>query len=379
MRVLYLMDDMGGGTGNHVFSLVPRIEGVEPVFATTGRRVRTRLNVDDSTVYKVPPKGRFDPPVVHQARMLADLRRFALSARVDLIHSYFFWSIFFGRILKRMLGVPLVENREDLGFQWGTLEYALLRMGSGAPDRVICVAEAVRRQAARREGLPPARTTTVWNGIDPEELDADGGEGDLRAELGVPADAPVVGIVANFRRVKRVDRLIRAAPRLLDRLPDLRVLISGRGVEEERLRALVREMGLEERVLFAGFRRRLAPVYRAADITVLTSETEGCSIAVLESFHFGRPVVATDVGGNGELVRNGENGFLVPEWNEAAFADRVVRLLTDRALLERMGRAGRELVRERHGIDGVAREYGRIYEEVAAEGARHRKDPSVEK
>ncbi|RPJ45399.1 MAG: glycosyltransferase family 1 protein [Candidatus Latescibacterota bacterium] len=359
MRVLYLMDVIGGGTGNHVLALVSRMEDVEPIFATTARTVHSRLAKRQQEFYLVPPKKRFEQPVVHQARILFDLHRHARGRNVEVIHSYFFWSIFFGRILKRWIGARLlVENREDLGFQWGPFERTLLRAGSRAPDRVICVAEAVREKAVRSEKIARAKTVVVPNGFDPDEFT---GGGDLRAELGIPPDAPVVGAVANFRTVKRLDRLIRASAALAAKVPNVRVVLVGRGTEEGVLRSLAAELGLEATVLFAGYRTEMATVYRTFDATVLTSESEGCSITILESFYARLPVVVTDVGGNRELVKEGETGFLVPEWDEAIFVDRVARLLADKELRARMGAKARALVLERHSFGAVAEAYRRIY------------------
>lgn len=361
MRVLYLMDVMGGGTGNHVHSLVARIRGVEPVFASIGQRVSTRLDLAEREVYRVPAKRWYDLPIIHQIHMLAALYRFAKKERVDAIHAYFFWSIIFGRTLKKLLRIPLlVENREDLAFQWGWFEYALLRMGARVPDRVICVADVVRRKAVRDEGIPPERAEVILNGIDIEELEGES-RADLRSDLGIPEGASVIGVVANLRRVKRIDRLIRAAPHIAERVPGVRIVLAGRGVEQDNLESLVRELGLDSTVLFAGFRTDIVSVYNAFNLSVLMSESEGCSITILESFFFRRPVVATDVGGNGELIEDGVNGFLVSEWDEDLFVDRVVSLLEDRALREKMGDEGRRRVMERHMLVSVGREYGRVY------------------
>ncbi|MFH1277089.1 MAG: glycosyltransferase family 4 protein [Candidatus Eisenbacteria bacterium] len=360
MRVLYLMDDVGGGTGNHILALLPLLKGVEPVFATTGRTVRSRLASAGPEIFRVPPKRWYEFPVLHQIRMYSDLVRFARDRNVDVIHTYFFWSIFFGRLLKRRLGVRLlVENREDLGFQWGRFEYGLLRFRAGEPDRVVCVADEVRRRVLARERVAPEKLTVIHNGLAPAAAGKEGG--DLRAELGIPPGVPVIGAVANFRTVKRLDRLIRASRRIRERLPGARVVLAGRGTEEEGLRKLTTDLGLEGTVLFAGYRTDVDSTYRTFDVTVLTSESEGCSITILESFDAGVPVVVTDVGGNGELVADGENGFLVPEWNEPLFVDRVARILEDGDLRRRLGEAGRTRVRDRHAMGEVAERYLRVY------------------
>jgi glycosyltransferase involved in cell wall biosynthesis len=355
------MDDIGGGTGNHVLSLVSRMRDVEPVFATTGRHIRSRLaTATKQEFYFVAPRRPYEIPVVHQARMLSDLYRFARGREIDIIHSYFFWSILFGRFLKRMLGVRLlVENREDLGFQWGAFEYALLRAGRRVPDRVICVAEAVREKALRSEKLRSERAIVIRNGFEPHGSDA--APGDLRGELGIPKGVPVIGAVANLCRVKRLDRLVRATKKLRERIPGIRVVLVGRGAEEEALRRLAAETCPGDALLFAGYHPKIEAVYRTLDLSVLTSSSEGCSITILESLDAGLPVVATDVGGNRELVTDGENGYLVPDWDEEVFVERVARLLADKELRARMGEKGRALVRSKHALDSVAQAYRAVY------------------
>jgi len=354
------MDDVGGGTGNHVLSLVPRIAGIEPVFATIAPEVKSRLTAQHA-FHHVPPKRWFDFPGINQARILHDLYRFARPRNIEIIHTYFFWSILFGRALKRMLGARLlVENREDLGFQWGAFEYALLRMGKSAPDRVICVAEAIRRRVVEREGVSPERAMVIPNGLDACDREPPR-PGGLREELGIAAGAPVVGVVANLRPVKRLDRLITAAPRLAEAVPGVRIVIAGRGMEEEALRAQAARLGLGETVVFAGFRPDVEALYATFDLTVLTSESEGCSITILESHAAGLPVVVTNVGGNAELVADGASGYVIPEWDEERFVARTARLLGDESLRRSMGEKGRAAVLALHALQAVVDRYAAVY------------------
>jgi glycosyltransferase involved in cell wall biosynthesis len=168
--------------------------------------------------------------------------------------------------------------------------------------------------------------------------------------------------VANFNRaVKGVSYFVEAAPAILESVPRARFVILGRGKEEAVLRRRASELGVDAHVLFAGYRADIDRYYQAMDVSVLTSLSEGCSMTVLESMNHGLPVVVTNVGGNPELVTDGETGYLVPAGDPRAFAARVVELLRSPSLREQMGTAARRRVESRFRLEDVAGRYLRVY------------------
>jgi glycosyltransferase involved in cell wall biosynthesis len=277
----------------------------------------------------------------------------------------FFWPIIYGRLLKAAGAVrALVESREDQGFNWGRHEYALLRLTRRLPDRIICVSEAVRRVMLEREAVEPQRTTVVHNGIDLPTAGASK-RSETRRALGFGPDDFVVGMVANLNRaVKGVGYFVSAMPGILGAVPSARFLIVGGGPDEAALRTQAERLGVEDRVRFAGFQSEVASYYDAMDISVLTSLSEGLSITLLESMGRGLPVVVTRVGGNPEVVRDGETGFLVPARDVEAFTARVVALARDPSLRLRLGNAGRATITRSFSRADAAARYARVYEEV---------------
>jgi glycosyltransferase involved in cell wall biosynthesis len=300
------------------------------------------------------------------ATALGRTRRF----RPDILHTYFFWSIVFGRILRAVGAVPrLVENREDLGFSWGSWEYAVLRATARVPDRIVCVCEAVRRRVLDRERADPERTVVIHNGVDaPPSVP---GPGVARRALGFASDAPVVGMVANLnRRVKGVEYFIDAIPLILAAAPSARFVVFGHGHLQPELERRTAALGVERMVRFAGFEADRDRIYPALDVSVLTSLSEGLSITILESMAYGIPVVVTDVGGNREVVADGVTGWLVPARDPTAFAARVVELLLNRAEREAMGREARTRCLERFDSALVADRYRELYRQLLNERAR---------
>jgi glycosyltransferase involved in cell wall biosynthesis len=268
-------------------------------------------------------------------------------------------------MLKLMGDVKLlVENREDMGFSWHRGSYAILRATRHLPDRIICVAEAVRQVALRREGAAPERTTVVRNGVDmgfqrPVSRSAS------RESFGFNDDHVVVGMVANLpRAVKGGARLLDAVSAIVAQAPRVRFLLVGLGTDRDTLSDELTTRGISAFVVGAGYRPDVEPCYAAMDISVLTSSSEGLSITVLESMRRGLPAVVTSVGGNPEVVVEGETGFLVPVGDTAAFVDRVVRLANDAKLRRTMGDAGLRRVAAHFAIEDVSRRYLDVYAEL---------------
>lgn len=363
--LLYLTDDLGGGTGNHLLSVAERCASEGWDVEVASFEPRTARREPDVELTRLPPPGGPSAYPLHQLSRFLQVRRLVRDRRPDVVHAYFFWPVLYGRMLRAGGAIRrLVENREDEGFNWGPHEYAWLRLTRRIPDAVVCVSEAVRRVAERREGLDAARTTVIRNGIEePGEVPEDAVAA-LRRELGFPEGAPVVGMVANLNRsVKGVDRFLGAVPAILEQVPEARFVVVGGGDDEEGLRETARRAGLADRVSFPGYREDVATFYALMDVSVLTSRSEGLSITLLESMGHGLPVVATRVGGNPEVVVDGETGILVPSDDLGIFADRVAELLRDPGKRAEMGRAGRERVRQDFTLEAAARSYLTIYRE----------------
>jgi glycosyltransferase involved in cell wall biosynthesis len=208
-------------------------------------------------------------------------------------------------------------------------------------DHVFAVSETVR-ESIRYPGplrlLPMPPVETLHHGLDPAALPTPGRDG-VRAELGIPEDAPVVGTVANFKAAKDHATLLRAAAQVRQAVPSVRFVLVGQGPLEAETRRLAGELGLEGTVVFAGFRTDAARLMAAFDAFALASTYEGLPIALVEAMATGCPAVATRVGGVPEVVADGVQGILVPSRDPAALADGLERLLGDRALRAEMGAA----------------------------------------
>jgi len=362
-RILFLTDDLGGGTGNHLLSMLKHWDKKSWHAEILSRVPLTSRVVPLVPVRYLPADGRVNLYPIPQIRSLARIWKQVLEREPAIVHSYFFWPILFGRFLKWGGAVKvLVENREDQGFDWGFHEYSWLRLTRSLPDRIICVSDAVKQVVTARERVREDRVVVIRNGV--ETLPDAGGESvEIRKELGIGEEHLVVGMVANFNRsVKGVSLFLDSVPPIVKQVPSARFLLLGRGKEEGELREKARSMGITRYVHFAGYRPDIHRYYAIMDVSALTSFSEGLSITILESMRCGLPVVATRVGGNPEVVADGVTGYLVPPGDVSAFASRTVTLLLDRELRKRMGEEARRRVERHFRLQDVASRYLEIYE-----------------
>ena len=192
---------------------------------------------------------------------------------------------------------------------------------------------------------------------------------EIRRSLGIANDAPVVICVANLRKEKDYPNLMRAAATVLESHPDAVFLAVGQGPLETELAALHTRMGLGDRFRFLGYREDVRALLSAADVFALGSLQEGLPVAIMEALHQGLPIVATDVGGVGEAVTDGVNGFLVAPSDSGALASALIAVLEDPELRHRLGVASRTRAAEFDIRQTVALEedvYKRLVRERAA-------------
>jgi glycosyltransferase involved in cell wall biosynthesis/CelD/BcsL family acetyltransferase involved in cellulose biosynthesis len=298
-------------------------------------------------------------------RLLAFLRQLR-RWEVDLVHTYHSHASLVMPLLGALARVPVVISRRDLGFWQTPAKRAVLRRTGRLVAATIANADAVKAQAVAVEHLPPAAVSVVANGHARERFDAPADPA-LRAALGIPADARVVGLLANLKPLKRQVDLVDALATLRTRFPDVHVLLIGTGSDGDRRALLERaeRAGLAGRVHVHGVTGDVVPVLKHLAIGVLCSDTEGLSNAILEYLACGLPVIATHVGGNPELV-TAECGVLYPVGRVDQLAEHLARLLGDEALRARLGAGARARFEGRFALERMVAETVAVYERVLA-------------
>jgi glycosyltransferase involved in cell wall biosynthesis len=282
------------------------------------------------------------------------LARWLRAREVDVVQTHLIDGGIVGVAAARLAQVPLVvltrhhtAEIEMIGTRWHAwCDRALTRRS----DRVVVLSQAVKTHMVTREGAPAGKIDVIYQGFDFDALTAtDDDRRRVRAELGLEG-AFVIGCVARFFRTKGHRYLLEATRELSRDLPHLKVLLLGGG-DRVPIEAMVRENGLEDRVIFGGYRHDVPACLRAMDVVVHPSLTEAFCQTVVEALAAGAPLVATSVAAAPEVVTDGVHGLLVPPADAGALAAAVRRLHRDPALARRMADEGRRSVSERFTIE----------------------------
>lgn len=288
---------------------------------------------------------------------------------IQILHTYSFYPNVFAIPAARLAGVPvIIGSVRDIGDIWTPWQHKVQKLCLRLADHVVMNAEAIKRDLLQR-GYRADRLTVIPNGIDFERFRSPHIGETVRRELNIPLGVPVVGVLSRLTRIKGHEYFLQAAVLIAARVPHVRFLIVGDTKEKreyrEELKRLVIRLGLQDRVVFTGFRLDIPELLAALSVSVLPSlGLEGLSNSLLESMAAGLPVVATRVGGNPEIVEDGVTGLLVPPADAEALAGAICRLLEDRALARNLGQAGRRLVFTRYTIQQAVATTERLYNDL---------------
>jgi len=293
--------------------------------------------------------------------------------QVDIIHSHFQMGSMMAVLLRRSLGARAIVRTAQAGKEWGDGTAAFLCRQAFTKwvfpltfDVQTCVSKAGQRRIERYPGSLIARRPVplIPNGVSIDRF-TPGSEPDVRAEFGLLPDDIVVGNVGRLSPEKGHSIFLHATRALLERMPDVKFLVVGDGEQRTALQDQSRRLGLDGSVIWAGARSDVERIYRAMDLFVLPSLWEGLPISILESMASGVPVVASDLPGVRELIRPGQTGWLAEPGNATDLANRMADALSQPEARARVAAEALDQVVPLYSIDGVAEQYGRIYETLA--------------
>jgi glycosyltransferase involved in cell wall biosynthesis len=308
-------------------------------------------------------------------RSLLDVRRvlslvlYLRSERIDVLHTHLRHSDLVGRVAAVLARRPVISTIHNIAEVQPGWRESVRRRLDYVSARAFCpvlitVSEAQRHSYQRATRIDPARLETHLNGVDTRQFRPDAvARAQVRAELGLAADAPVFVTVAALKPGKGIHDLLEAAALVRKQLPAARFVIAGDGQERSDLEARAAQLGLGATVLFLGARTDVPALLAAADACVHPSLFEALPTTVIEAMAVGLPVIATSVGGTPELVNNETTGVLVPPGCAGELAAGILRVWQS-PLRAAMGEAARAWV-ELHAsmpvwLDGMVRVYRRI-------------------
>ena len=276
----------------------------------------------------------------------------------DVVCVYTYEDKLWGRLAAGLLGIPVVLAYRTWRHPW--YEKMLLRY----VDRVVVNSKVMGEDYLATYGFDPAKACYLPNGVDLSRFRS-GDKAEARAVLGLEQDVPLAVQIARFESVKDHETSLGAFSRVLQVRPDARLILVGHGSREAWIRRKVTELGIGHGVSILEPVADPSILYRAADMVVLSSASEGLPRVLVEAGASARPALTTDVGGCSEIVLNGKTGFVVPAGNPQAMADRWLMLLNDSDHGLRLGRAARTHVCENFSMDIMITRFQEILVEVA--------------
>jgi glycosyltransferase involved in cell wall biosynthesis len=308
------------------------------------------------------PRGFPDP------RGLVRLVRLVRAWRPDVVHSHMVHANLMARALRLLAPVPALVSTIHNIYEGGRLRMMAYRLTNSLVDHMTIVSQAAADRFIADRIVPKELLRVVPNGVDTERFRTlpPGTRESLRRSLGIGSEFTWLA-VGRFEVAKDYPNMLRAFARLREQQPDAVLLLVGRGSLQVETEALARELGLGGAVRFLGVRSDVPAVMAMADGYVMSSAWEGMPMVLLEAAAAGLPIVATRVGGNQEVVIDGETGFLTPPRDSEALAAAMKRLgELPEAQRRSMGERAREHIRGHYGLDRVAERWEELYREVLA-------------
>jgi glycosyltransferase involved in cell wall biosynthesis len=373
LRVMLLTSSLHyGGAERQVVDLAKHLDrqGFEPMICCLdGTRTLFDVNPSPTPIVMARRRAKFDPLPLGQVAWTL-LRR-----SIDVVHCFLFDAEIIGRLAGRLTNVPaIIASERNSDYPPMPVKDRLHRLTRPFVDLMIANSYAGQRYAVGHLGFAADRVAVVHNAVDTDRF-TPGDQANPRERLRIPADASVVGMFASFKEQKNHAMYFRVARRILDRHPNTWFLCvsyvpwypwSHRAADEYQasLRDLLATARLGDRMKILTDRNDVEQLYRACEVTVLTSRREGTPNVVLESMASGVPVIATDVADNALILDETSGGDVVPLDDDVAMADRVCRLLADVNARRFASSCARRAAVARHSLTLWASTVGTLYQQT---------------
>jgi len=295
------------------------------------------------------------------------LIRFIKKEHTRIVVTYHESSDFWGGIIAKIAGTPvIISSRRDMGYNLKKKHFLGYKFINNLIfNKIMTVSDAVKDLLVEKQNTSQDRIVTIYNGAELNKFSKKTDNVGLKKELGLKPKVPIVGIIAGLRRIKGHKYFLEAASIILKENKNVQFLIVGWHGDDgypEELKNFTKDMGIDRNVIFTGARYDVSEILSISDISVLSSLSEGFSNTILESMAAGKPIVATDVGGNPEAVVNGETGLLVPPGDSGALARAILKLLRNKDLARKMGESGKRRIEGFFTLDRMIEDIETLYD-----------------
>jgi glycosyltransferase involved in cell wall biosynthesis len=351
-----LIDDLTtGGTETQLLALIERLDRgrVQPFLCLLrgADHSSNALELGDIPVLALGVRSFRQPRSLLAAWRLGHFLR---RGHIDVLQVYFPESTYFGVPIGRLAGVArVVRTRNNLGYWMTPLHRFLARACNRWTDVLIANCEACRHAVLKDEGISPERVIVLENGVDLGRFPLNRSR--------APQVIRRVGAVANLRPIKGVDVFLQGAALLAQENPAIHFTVAGEGSSRSQLQQQISQFGLQDRFFLAGSVANVPAFLDALQVAVLPSRSEGLSNALLEYMAAGKAIVATAVGGNVELIKDGVHGLLVPPNDPVGLAAAIAQLLRNPGLADRLGAAARQRVEQHYSREAMIQRFESFY------------------
>ena len=290
----------------------------------------------------------------------------------DIVHTHSSKPGIIGRLAAKLAGIKVIVHTVH-GFAFhesspklSILIYGLLEKLVGyATDLVIFVNNKDRLTALKMKLLPAKKTITIFNGVDLAIYNNNNGSIKAKQLIGIEKNGhPFIGMVTRLWEQKAPEDFIRAIPFVVKNIPKAKFLVIGDGPLREKLEQISTALNIQQNVIFLGWRKDVKDLLKIMDIFVLPSLWEGLPISILEAMANAKPVIASNIKGNNELVIHGETGLLVPIQSPQKIGESVLQLLGDSSLLNKMGQNGYQVVKMKYDINKIVQQINSEYQSI---------------
>ncbi len=343
LQVHYLLEGLAGRDGCHSVLVCPEDSAI-------GKAARENVK----ELYTVPMKGDLD--LLFIPRLLGIIRK----EKPDIIHLHSRRGAdLLGGIAAKLSGTPCiltrrVDNPENR--YWARMKYRLY-------NRVVTISFGIR-EVLLREGIPHHKVTCVHSAVDTQRYSNPCDKAWFNGEFGLEDDSLTCGTLAQFIHRKGHKYLFEAIPEVLKKIPRARFILFGKGPQENTLRSYCKGLGIEDKVLFAGFREDLDRIIGCLDLVIHPALMEGLGVSLLQAAAAGVPIVGSRAGGIPEIVRDGINGYLTRPGDVPSLVAATSRILMDKELASLLGDGGRKITEEHFSIKSMVGGNLAVYREM---------------
>jgi len=372
INILFIIDQLRGiaGTERHLLYLVSRLnkERYKSYVCTFDVKEGAVLEVirhNGTPLYNLNLNRIYSPDAPLKAIMLWNFMR---KKKIDIVQTYHFKSDTFGTMVARLAGVPaVISSKRDMGDLKSPRQLMLSKIMNRHIDSCITVCDRVGKRFHEAENIPRDKMLTIYNGVDLQRFDPGKGSIKSRKDVGFKKGDFIVGTTAIFRPEKAYHILFEAIEKVLPEIKILKVIIMGFGPRQKHFMDYCSKGALKDVVRFMGRVNDVENYLPLLDVFCLVpNKNEGFSNAIIEAMAMGRPIIATDIGGNAEAVVDNETGFIIPPNNSDELAERIMTLYENAGKRRAMGEKARQRAIEVFSLEAMIKRHEDLYEELYA-------------